>query len=126
MKKFILLVVAVGSAAFLVSAASAARHDPPCTISPGGSASLDQSYTVSAQGLPTGGTVNMIVTYPNGSSATGPVSVASDGTYTLTQSSATAVPAEQSGTYTYQFVGKVTWPAGTFKQLYASCSVQVG
>jgi hypothetical protein len=125
MKKFILLVVAVGSAVFLVSAAGAARHDPPCTISPG-SVSLDQSYTVSAQGLPTGGTVNMIVTYPNGTTGTGPVSVASDGTYTFTQSSANAMPAEQSGTYAYQFVGKVTWPAGTFKQLYASCSVQVG
>ena len=75
MKKFILLAVAVGSAVFLVSAAGAARHDPPCTIS-AGSVSLDQSYTVSAQGLPTGGTVNMIVTYPNGTTSTGPVSVA--------------------------------------------------
>jgi hypothetical protein len=32
----------------------------------------------------------------------------------------------ETGTYTYTFVGKITWPAGTFSQLYASCSVQVG
>ena len=49
----------------------------------------------------------MIVTYPNGTTSTGPVSVASDRRLSLTQSSADAVPAEQSGTYAYQFVGKV-------------------
>jgi hypothetical protein len=126
MNKFVLLAVAAAaSAVFLVSAAGAARPDPACTIAPG-PVSLDQSYNVSAWGLPTRGTVNMIVTYPNGSTLTGPVSVAPDGTYTLTRSSADAMPAEQSGTYAYQFVGKVKWPQGTFNQSYASCSVQVG
>jgi hypothetical protein len=125
MSKFILLAVSAASAVILTSAAGAARPDPACTISPG-SVSLDQGYTVSAWGLPTGGTVNMIVTYPNGGTATSRVSVASDGTYTLTKSSANAMPAEQSGTYAYQFVGRVRWPQGTFNQSYASCSVQVG
>jgi hypothetical protein len=109
----------------LVSTAGAARHDPPCSVTPG-SVALDQSYTVSASGLPTGGTVNMIVTYPNGLTGTGPVSVASDGTFTLTTSSASALPPEQTGTYSYQFVGKVRWPQGTFNQTYSTCSVQVG
>jgi hypothetical protein len=109
----------------LVSTAGAARHDPPCSITPG-SVALDQSYTLSASGLPTGGTVNMIVTYPNGTTGTGPVSVASDGTFTLTTSSANAYPPEQVGTYSYQFVGKVRWPEGTFNQSYSSCAVQVG
>ncbi|HXJ64188.1 MAG TPA: hypothetical protein VNN79_10585 [Actinomycetota bacterium] len=31
----------------------------------------------------------------------------------------------ETGTYTYAFVGKVTWPAGTYNQVYATCSVQV-
>jgi hypothetical protein len=32
----------------------------------------------------------------------------------------------QTGAYSYEFVGKVHWPQGTSRQLYASCSVQVG
>ena len=31
---------------------------------------------------------------------------------------------EQTGTYTYKFVGKLSW-AGTYKQFYAKCSVVV-
>jgi hypothetical protein len=126
MKRINLLVIAVTAAAVaLVSSAGAARRDPPCSISPG-SVNLDQSYTVSASGLPSGGTVNLIVTYPNGNTLTGPISVASDGGFTLAQSSANAMPPEQVGSYSYQFVGKVKWPQGTFNQSYATCSVQVG
>lgn len=33
---------------------------------------------------------------------------------------------EQTGTYTYQFVGRVKWPQGAYSQVYANCSVQVG
>jgi hypothetical protein len=105
----------------LVSTAGAARPDPACSVTPG-SVGLNQTYTVFAWGLPTGPTVNMIVTYPTGMTATGPVSASSDGTFTL----ATSSPGTQTGTYSYQFVGKVRWPDGTFNQSYASCSVQVG
>jgi hypothetical protein len=126
MSKLILFAIAAtASAVFLVSGAGAARPGPGCTSSLG-SVSLDQSYAVSAWGLPTHGTVNMIVTYPNGSTSTGPVSVASDGTYTLNQSSANGIAPEQTGTYAYQFVGKVKWPEGSFNQSYASCTAQVG
>jgi len=31
----------------------------------------------------------------------------------------------ETGTHTYTFVGEVTWPAGTYNQVYATCSVQV-
>jgi hypothetical protein len=125
MNKLIVFAIAAASAVFLAPASGAPKPDPGCTTSTG-SLSVGWSYTVLAWGLPTGGTVNMIVTYPNGSTSTGPVSVASDGTYTLTQSSATATPVEQTGTYAYQFVGRVKWPQGTFNQSYASCSGQIG
>jgi hypothetical protein len=70
--------------------------------------------------LPTGGDVNMIVSYPNGTKFIGVIPVNSNGTFTTVQS-----PGDD-GTYTYQFVGKVRWPQGTFNQSYATCSVQVG
>jgi hypothetical protein len=100
-----------------------------CSISPS-QVVLDQVWTVSASGLPTNSTVNRILTFPDGSTSTGPITVASDGTYTTTGSSDMSaswgfIAPEQMGTYTYQFVGKVTWPAGTFKKLYAECSVLV-
>jgi hypothetical protein len=97
-----------------------------CSVTPS-QVALDQVWTVSAWGLPS--TVNMIVTFPNGGSSTGPITV-SNGTFTTTGNSNMSatwgfIAPEQTGTYTYQFVGRVTWPAGTFKQLYATCSVVV-
>jgi hypothetical protein len=96
-----------------------------CAVSPD-PAALDQLFTVSASGLPTGGTVNLIETFPNGTVATSPISVSSNGTYTLTESSADSLfPAEQTGLYTFHFVGKVKWPQGTYNQSYATCSENV-
>jgi hypothetical protein len=56
------------------------------------------------------------------------VPVAADGTYSVTAqaSSTSLLAAPQTGTYGYQFVGRVKWPQGTFNQSYASCSMQVG
>jgi hypothetical protein len=98
-----------------------------CSISPG-QVALDQNWTVSASGLPS--TVNMITTFPNGGKATGPIAVASDGTFTTTGNSNMSaswgfIAPEQTGTYTYQFVNRIKWPAGTFTQTYAQCSVTV-
>jgi hypothetical protein len=98
-----------------------------CSITPG-QVALDQVWTVSASGLPS--TVNLIITFPNGGQSTSPITVASGGTYTTTGNSNMSaswgfIKPEQTGTYTYQFVGKVTWPAGTFRQSYAKCSVVV-
>jgi hypothetical protein len=98
-----------------------------CSISPG-QVALDQVWTVSASGLPS--TVNMIITFPNGAQSTGPVTVSSGGTYTTTGNSNMSatwgfIAPEQTGTYTYQFVGRIRWPYGTYKQSYATCSVVV-
>lgn len=98
-----------------------------CSISPN-PVVLDQTWNVNAQGLPTKGSVNQILTWPNGGQVTGPVTVASDGTYATTGSSKMTTgfgPSELTGTYKYQFVGKVRWPAGTYNQTFATCSVVV-
>jgi hypothetical protein len=98
-----------------------------CSISPG-QVVLDQVWTVSASGLPS--TVNMIITFPNGAQSIGPITVASGGTFTTTGNSNMSsswgfIQPEQKGTYSYQFVGKIRWPYGTFNQSYAKCSVLV-
>jgi hypothetical protein len=98
-----------------------------CSIAPG-QVVLDQNWTVSAWGLPS--TVNMIITFPDGASSTGPITVASGGTYTTTGNSNMSaswgfIAPEQTGTYKYQFVGRIKWPAGTYNQMYAQCTVTV-
>jgi len=98
-----------------------------CSISPG-QVGLDQVWTVSAWGLASG--ANMIVTFPDGATSTGPITVASGGTFTTTGNSNMSaswgfIAPEQTGTYTYQFVNKIKWPAGTYTRSYATCSVQV-
>jgi hypothetical protein len=98
-----------------------------CSITPGAVA-LDQNWTVSARSLPS--TVNMIITFPDGGTSTGPITVASGGTYTTTGNSNMSaswgfIAPEQTGTYKYQFVGRIKWPAGTYSQTYAQCSVAV-
>jgi hypothetical protein len=126
MKRDILFALAAMAILVLVaSPAGASKKDPACSVGPN-QAAVDQSWTLSAFGLPTGASVNLITTYPNGTTLTAPVSVAADGTYSLTQSSASSLPADQTGTYGYQFVGKVRWPSGAFSQSYATCPLQVG
>lgn len=97
-----------------------------CAINPG-QVALDQSWTVSAWGLPS--TVNMIITFPNGAQSTGPITV-TGGSFTTTGNSNMSaswgfITPEQTGTYKYQFVGRIKWPAGTYSQQYAQCSVSV-
>jgi len=97
-----------------------------CSIAPG-QVGMDQSWTVSAWGLPS--TVNMILTFPDGATSTGPVTV-SGGKYTTTGNSNMSaswgfIAPEQTGTYRYQFVGRIKWPAGTYNQMYAQCAVTV-
>ena len=119
---FVILVTSL-SGSNLIPVASVQQAS--CAVSPN-PAALDQLFTVSATGLPNGGAVNLIITFPNAIAQTAPISVSSNGTYTLTESSANSIfPSEQKGTYTYQFVGRVRWPQGTFNQSYATCSVNV-
>jgi hypothetical protein len=98
-----------------------------CSIAPS-QVVLDQNWTVSAWGLPS--TVNMIITFPDGAQSTGPITVASGGTYSTTGNSNMSaswgfIAPEQTGTYKYQFVGRIKWPAGTYSQQYAQCTVSV-
>jgi hypothetical protein len=100
-----------------------------CSISPN-PVVLDQVWTLSALGLPTGSTVNMIITFPDGGQVIGTITVGSNGTFTTTGNSDMSanwgfIAPQQRGTYSYQFVGKIKWPAGTFTQSYARCSVIV-
>jgi hypothetical protein len=72
----------------------------------------------------------MILTFPSGDKISGQITPASDGTISFTGNSNMSagwgfIAPEQKGTYTYQFVGKISWPAGTFTRLYAQCSVVV-
>ena len=120
MKKSILLTLAALAVVFAVVSPASAKKDPGCSGS-SSSVALNQAYTVSAFGLPTGSDVNLVVTYPNGTMMVGVIPVNSDGTFTTNPQSAGA-----AGTYTYQFVGKVRWPDATFNQTYAACSVQAG
>jgi hypothetical protein len=100
-----------------------------CSITPN-QVGLDQVWTVSASGLPTRSSVNLIITFPDGSQSIGAITVASNGTYTASGNSNMSatwgfIAPEQSGMYTYQFVNQIKWPAGTFTKQYASCGVQV-
>jgi hypothetical protein len=113
--------VVVAAVLSVASSAGAAKRDPACSINPG-SVSSGQSYTASATGLP-GGNVNLVVAVPDGTTLTSAIDPSSGGwtrTYTAPFWGA------ELGTYTYMFVSKVTWPAGTYNQVYATCSVQVG
>lgn len=121
MKRGLLFSLAVAAVIFAsVSTAGAAKHDPNCSVSPS-SVGSGQSYTVTAIGLP-GRNANLVVTAPDGAtmtSAVNPSGGTSSATYTAPSWNG------ETGTYTYTFVGKVSWPLGTFNTTYATCSVQV-
>ncbi len=124
---FVILVTSLSGSTLLSAPmpVAAVHRDASCTVTPSAVA-MNQSFTVSAVGLPNS-QVSLVRKYPNGNIETMPISVASGGTFTLTQSSADSVlPSAQSGTYTYLFVGRVKWPAGTYSTTYATCSVSVG
>jgi hypothetical protein len=108
-------IIAVGSFAGI---ASANKPDPHCSIAPN-QVAVGQTYAVSASGLPNGGSLNMVVTYPNGNKVTSPIT-STNGSYW-----GQAVAGTDAGTYTYAFVGKVSWPSGDSNKLYATCSMQV-
>jgi hypothetical protein len=112
--------IATFAAVVLVAPAVAAKRDPACSITPS-TVDVGQSYTVSAHGLP-GGNVNLIVTAPDGATMTSAIST-SNGNWSVTYTA--PVWNGETGSYTYTFVGKVTWPAGTYNQLYAVCSTDV-
>jgi hypothetical protein len=86
---------------------------------------LGGSYSLSASGLPTNAPLNLIILYPNGNTLTTPATSA-DGAYSLQSTAGGTLDAAQAGTYTFKFVGKVSWPMGTWNKEYATCSMQAG
>lgn len=124
---YMLVFALVGAITLWVSFAAPVRGG--CAITPSAVA-LDQVWTVNASGLPAKSTVNQIITFPDGGQSTGPINVSSNGTYSATGNSNMSaswgfIAPEQTGTYRYQYVGKLKWPAGTFNTTYATCTVQV-
>jgi hypothetical protein len=113
-----LIVIGIIAAGSFAGIASANKPDPHCSVAPN-QVAAGQTYAVSASGLPNGGSLNMVVLYPNGNKVTSPIT-ATNGSY---WGQATADSA--TGTYTYQFVGKVSWPSGDPNKIYATCSMQV-
>jgi hypothetical protein len=120
MKTAMVAAVVVAALLSVVSIASASKKDPPCSITPG-SVSSGQSYTVSVAGLPARN-VNLVVAAPDGAKMTSWIDT-SGGSYAGSYTG--AFWNGETGTYSYAFVGKVTWPAGTYSQVYSTCSVQV-
>lgn len=112
--------VVVAALLSVVSTAGAAKKDPPCSIDPG-NVSSGQSYTVSVAGLPSRN-VNLVVTAPDGAALTSPIDT-SGGSYSGSYTA--GFWNGETGSYAYAFVGKVSWPAGTYSQVYSTCSVQV-
>jgi hypothetical protein len=128
-----LVIAGAGSNAAFAAASTpsrfAANGGSGCSIAPN-HVSLDQVWTVSAWKLPTKSTVEMIIIFPDGAQVIGPITVGAGGTLSITGNSNMSsswgfIAPEQVGTYTYHFVSKVRWPAGTFNTQYAQCSVGV-
>ena len=119
-KTAIAAAVVVAALMSVVATAGASRKDPPCSINPG-SVSSGQSYAVSVDGLPSRN-VNLVVSTPDGSTMTSAIDTSGgswSGSYTG------AFWNGETGTYAYAFVGKVSWPTGTYNQVYSTCSVAV-
>jgi len=110
-------------ALLLVPAALAGgKKDPGCTVS-AAQVQFGQDFTVSAYELPSTA-VDLIFKSPNAGWTTQALPVNSNGTYAFTFNS-NMVGGYTPGTYSFQFVSKVSWPAGTYRTSYAFCSVYV-
>jgi hypothetical protein len=96
--------------------ANAAKTNASCSISPN-PVGVEQTYIVSATGLPINVPINLYVTDPNGTTTGSPLGGTGDGTFNLEESSSFA------GVWTYKFTGihkRVAYPNS-----YATCTVSV-
>jgi hypothetical protein len=114
--------IVIAAAAFVVLGAQAgfaASHshkaDPGCRISPS-TAQVNETYVVSAYGIPTDTAVNLWVTAPDATTTGSPLGSTPDGTFNLNESSG------WSGQWTYTFSG----PTKPHTEVFATCSVIVG
>jgi hypothetical protein len=117
MQKIAAILCLIVAGAIAASASANKPAGPECTVAVNGLTNAPtNAFAVSASGLPTGGALNLRVLYTNGNVSTTPITSA-DGSYW------DGMSAEQA-TYTYQFVGKVSWPSGSTNKIYATCSMQ--
>jgi len=89
--------------------------DPSCSISPNPVA-VGGSYVISASGLPTDTTLNLMWTDPNGNTSGIALGSTASGSYAISESAASA------GTWTYSFTGLIKQQNTT---VYATCSAVV-
>ena len=122
MPKAVTIVCLIVAGAFAAGASANKPGSAHCWTTPS-QVAVGESYTVAASGLPSGGPLNLVVVYPNGNTLTSPIT-STDGSYLLLSSSGSAFVAADAGTYTYKFVGKVSWPSGDTNKVYATCSMQ--
>jgi hypothetical protein len=114
--------IVVAAAAFVVlgaQASFAASHyqkgDPGCRITPY-EAQVNETYVVTAYGIPMDTAINLWVTAPDETTTGSPLGSTPDGTFNLNESSG------QSGHWTYTFSG----PTKPHTQVFATCSLDVG
>jgi hypothetical protein len=113
--------IIVAAAAFVVlgaQASFAASHshkaDPGCSTPL--TAQVNETYVVSAWGIPTDTAVNLWVTAPDGTTTGSPLGGTPDGTFNLDESSG------WGGKWTYTFSG----PTKPHTEIFATCSLIVG
>jgi hypothetical protein len=123
MKNAAVVISLIVAGAFATVASANKPAGAQCWSTPN-QVALGENYTVSASGLPNGGALNLIVVRPDGNTLTSPVT-STDGSYSLAPSSGAIFLASQTGSYTFAFVGKVSWPSGDANKIYATCSMQV-
>ena len=122
-KAALVLLCVVAAGAFATSALATKPAGAQCWTS-SSQLALGDSYWVSASGLPTNGQLNLVVVYPNGNMLTSPFTPSDSGLFSVQSTSGMVGQATQVGTYTFKFVGKVSWPSGSWNKEYATCSMQ--
>jgi hypothetical protein len=122
MRKAALVISLIAAASFAAAASAGKPAGAQCWAS-SSEVALGSSFNVSASSLPTNGTVNLVIFYPDGGRLTTPAST-SDGSFSAIASTGGAFQAVQPGAYTFKFVGKVNWPSGDWTKEYATCSME--
>jgi hypothetical protein len=123
MRKAALVAISLIAAGCFAAGASANKPGAAQCWASSSEVAIGSSYNISASGLPSNGTVNLVVFYPDGGRLTTPVSN-SDGSFSMQASTGSTFQAAEAGSYTFKFVGKVSWPSGSWSKEYATCSMQ--
>lgn len=100
-----------------------AKPDPSCSADPS-QVALGETYVVTAADLPAGSPVSLVRELPDGATMKESwLDIPHDGSFVLSQTG--GFWNGETGIYVYRFVGKITWPEGTWSKEYCSCTVTV-